>query len=80
MFGNKANAKKKAKIMEVIANSKFAYWYDSFATQEFVLVCYKDKAHRYCRKYWVSSIGDVTIIVWERGSNTADWCIQAQCW
>ncbi|MBQ8299697.1 MAG: hypothetical protein IJX99_07610 [Clostridia bacterium] len=78
MFKKKASAKTKAKIMEVIANSEFAYWYEGFATQDFVLVRYKEG--RYHRNYWASTIGDVTIIVWERGTNVEDWCIQAQCW
>ena len=78
MFKKKANARKKAKILEVIANSKFADLYDGFATKDFVEFCYKEG--RYRRRYWFSSIGDVTIIVWERGSNIADWRIQAQCW
>ena len=78
MFNTIADAKKKAKIMAVIARSEFAYWYDSFADQDFVLVCYKKGQYR--RNYWVSTIGDVTIIVWERGNNIEGWFIQAQCW
>lgn len=78
-FSVKANSKTKKKIIQAIEMSSQGQFAKSFATQDFVRLPYADTVN-YARTYWASHVGDVTVLVWERGEDVHDWRVQIQCW
>ena len=78
-FSIKANSETKKKIMQAIAMSSQGYFATNFANQDFVRLPHSN-AYGYGRTYWASHVGDVTVLVCERGEDVTDWRVQFQCW
>ena len=79
MFSNKANSATKKKILQAIALSDNGEFAINFADKDFIRLPHSNN-RIFGRTYWTSHIGDVTVLVWDRGKDVRDWIVQFQTW